>query len=72
MQTAHRMGLDHPEKVNLYVSNTPGSVKVLGYRVMVHWSDVDNIDWEKACNRVREWERDSKIRNVMRIWTAGI
>ncbi len=72
IQTAARAGLDHPEKVELYVGGSPGSVRVIGYKVMVHCSQVDTLDWLPACNRVREWERDSKIRNVMRIWTAGI
>ncbi len=71
IQKAHQMGLDHPEKVELYVSPYPGGVRVIGYRVLVCRSDIE-IDWTLACQRVREWERDNFIRNVIRIWTAGI
>jgi len=58
------MGLDHPERVTLYVNNFPGKTRVFGYKVL---SDGIDVDWVAVCGRVREWERDSKIKNLKRL-----
>ena len=61
---AHKSGLDHPERVTLYVNNWPGRYRVFGYSVL---TDGSEQDWDKVCLRIREWERDPFWKNVFRI-----